>query len=198
MSWAILIYMIDVLSTDGQYDGFAAIFGISLVVYFGLTIFSSVAGNYGFFMGQEVYLTQNWNGFKTGDKLIIKRVDGDGTISFTMPDGSASGWWKQKTIASVTGQAQLAADSLSKPRKVVAWMMVFGMLGIGYAKFMPSQETAYKMLAAYVGQTVVTSPAVQETAGNAIDYLNKAIKKYSDELDTKAEAEKAPAKEGAK
>ncbi len=63
---------------------------------------------------------------------------------------------------------------------------------------MPQKETAYKMLAAYVGQNVVESPRTQQLADSTIKYLDAQIKKYTEELDSAAkaaEAEKAKEKE---
>ncbi|AKJ73560.1 hypothetical protein SP40_119 [Salmonella phage 40] len=71
-------------------------------------------------------------------------------------------------------------------------------MGIVYANFMPQKETAYKMLAAYVGQNVVESPRTQQLADSTIKYLDAQIKKYTDELESAAktaEAEKAKEKE---
>lgn len=202
ISWALLIYLIDVLSTDGKYEGWGILMTISTVAYFGMVLYGSLnGGSYGMFAGQELVLNQNWNGCKAGETITIVRIDGDGTMKLTLPNGETTGWWKTRTIAGLVNTSNsVRHDVLKAPRRLVAWVMVISMLGIAYANFMPKQETAYKMLAAYVGQTVVESPAVKETAGNAIDFLNKAIKKYSDELDTTTKAaEKAAApKEGAK
>jgi hypothetical protein len=44
--------------------------------------------------------------------------------------------------------------------------------------FLPSEKTAYTMLAAYGVQHVAENPQVQELAGDSLKVLNKAMKEY--------------------
>jgi hypothetical protein len=54
--------------------------------------------------------------------------------------------------------------------------------------FVPSQKTAYTMLAAYGVQHVAENPQVQELAGDSLKVLNKAMKEYlADDEPTKTE-----------
>lgn len=47
-----------------------------------------------------------------------------------------------------------------------------------YNIFIPSKDTAYKMLAAYGVESIVTNDKVQELGGKSLDVLNKAMDDY--------------------
>jgi len=194
MSWAFLIYAIDVLSTDGRYGGwgFFLFFGMCGYIALAVAKISFGIGVHNFYVGKVMTLTKDFKTFKTGDNLVILNVDNsDATMKVTYPNGADSTWLKFSAISQVVAPDPGKGDILKPFRRLVFWVCLVSALGIGYANFMPTKDTAYKMLAAYVGQTVSETPEVRELAGNSIDFLNKAIKKYSTELDAAA----APATE---
>lgn len=209
-SWPFLIYMIDVLTTDGTYGGWGflmLISGMAYVIMYAIQKwYEETDGKkfvYGFFPGQNLPLTQPWLNFKPGQVVVVKKVDNDGTLIVTLPSGEDSNWLRFETVRNVTVQPEPQQNTspmkdLTKgPRKIAVAGLIVCFIGILYANFMPQKETAYKMLAAYVGQNVVESPRTQQLADSTIKYLDAQIKKYTEELEaTKAEqAEKAKEKE---
>ncbi|HDR2377146.1 TPA: hypothetical protein QCH88_004393 [Enterobacter asburiae] len=213
MSWPFLIYLIDVLTTDGTYGGWGFLLFISAVAYVIMYAIQKTyeetdgkKARFGFFLGQNLVLNQDWITYKAGDVLVVTTIDNDGTMKVRYPNGETSAWLRFETIGEVTTprrreeeQQPVPKRDLTKgPRKIAVFGMVVCFLGIVYANFMPQKETAYKMLAAYVGQNVVESPRTQQLADSTIKYLDAQIKKYTEELDSAAkaaEAEKAKEKE---
>uniref|UniRef100_A0AAU8GG71 Uncharacterized protein n=1 Tax=Salmonella phage vB_SEnST11_KE23 TaxID=3161174 RepID=A0AAU8GG71_9CAUD len=210
MSWPFLIYLIDVLTTDGTYAGWGFlmfIFGMAYAILFAVQkCYEETDGKkfaYGFFPGQNLTLTQDWEDFKAGQTIVVRKVDNDGTLIVTFPNHIESNWLRFETIRAVTAQPDQVRQPVEQrdltkgPRKLAVAAMIVCFLGIIYANFMPQKETAYKMLAAYVGQNVVESPRTQQLADSTIKYLDAQIKKYTEELDAAAkatEAEKAKEK----
>jgi hypothetical protein len=147
-------------------------------------------------VGKVVMLAKDFDDLAAGEKIVITNVDhSDDTVKIRYPNGHTSNWMQKYNILQVaTPDVEPAPfrDLLKPLRRIVAGFAFIFLMGIAYANFMPSKDTAYKMLAAYVGQTVVETPEVRETAGNAIDFLNKAIKKYSNELDADEAAKAKP------
>uniref|UniRef100_A0AAU7PIH3 Uncharacterized protein n=1 Tax=Salmonella phage SalP219 TaxID=3158864 RepID=A0AAU7PIH3_9CAUD len=204
MSWPFLIYLIDVLTTDGAYAGWGFLMFISGIAYAILfavqKCYEETDGKkvaYGFFPGQNLTLNQDWDEFKAGQVVVIKKVDNDGTLIVTFPNGHESNWLRFETIRAVTAQPDQVRQPVEQrdltkgPRKLAVAAMIVCFLGIIYANFMPQKETAYKMLAAYVGQNVVESPRTQQLADSTIKYLDAQIKKYTEELDAAAKATEA-------
>lgn len=204
MSWAFLIYLIDVLTTDGTYSGWGFLMfvaGAAYVIMYAIQkCYEETDGKirYGFFSGQNLVLNQDWNNLKAGETIVVTSVDNDGTLKVRYPNGETSGWLRFETVEKISAQGQKPGEpvvpvrDLTKgPRKVAVWGMVICFIGILYANFMPQKETAYKMLAAYVGQNVVESPRTQQLADSTIKYLDAQIKKYTEELDATAKAEQA-------
>lgn len=206
MSWPFLIYMIDVLTTDGSYGGWGALLFLFTMAY--LIMFAvqkayeeadGKKAKFGFFLGQNLTLTEDWINYKVGDVLVVTRVDNDGTLMVRYPNGETSGWLRFELLDKVTStrpkeeeqQSVVKTDMTKGPRKIAVFGMVICFLGILYANFMPQKETAYKMLAAYVGQNVVESPRTQQLADSTIKYLDAQIKKYTDELDAASKATEA-------
>lgn len=209
-SWPFLIYMIDVLTTDGTYGGWGFLMFISgmayVIMYAIQKYYEETEGKirYGFFLGQNLVLNQDWKHLKAGEVLVVSSIDTDGTLKVQYPDGGYSDWLLFETVGKISAQMSTTneqkvpvRDMTKGPRKVAVWGMIVCFIGILYANFMPQKETAYKMLAAYVGQNVVESPRTQQLADSTIKYLDAQIKKYTEELEaTKAEqAEKAKEKE---
>lgn len=209
-SWPFLIYMIDVLTTDGTYGGWGFLMFISgmayVIMYAIQKYYEETEGKirYGFFLGQNLVLNQDWKHLKAGEVLVVSSIDTDGTLKVQYPDGGYSDWLFFETVGKISAQMSTTneqkvpvRDMTKGPRKVAVWGMIVCFIGILYANFMPQKETAYKMLAAYVGQNVVESPRTQQLADSTIKYLDAQIKKYTEELEaTKAEqAEKAKEKE---
>lgn len=204
MSWAFLVYAIDVLSTDGKYGGWGFLLLSSMTAYAGLWIYrlceSEEANKHSITLhaGKVVTLAKEFDSLVVGDKIVITNIDrSDDTVKVRYPDGHISNWIKSYNIIQVALPDEVSApfrDILKPLRRIVMTFAILCAMGIGYANFMPTKDTAYKMLAAYVGQTVVETPEVRQLAGNSIDFLNKAIKKYSDQLDA-AEAEDQAAKD---
>lgn len=204
MSWAFLVYAIDVLSTDGGYSGWGFLLLASALMYGGLWVFricemgDAEKESVMLHTGKVVTLAKDFDTLSAGEKIVITAVDrSDDTVKIRYPDGHVSNWLKADNICRVSSADTITApfgDMLKPIRRIVAAFAILCIFGIGYANFMPTKDTAYKMLAAYVGQTVVETPEVRETAGNAIDFLNKAIKKYSTELDKDDAAAEKPAK----
>lgn len=201
MSWAFLVYAIDVLSTDGSYSGWGFLLFFTTLVYIGLWIarlFESEEANKSsttLYTGKVVTLAKDFDSVLAGDKLVIRCMDlSDDTVKVRYPDGTITPWIKADNIRQVAAPdegGQPFRDILKPLRRLVAGFAIICFMGIGYANFMPTKDTAYKMLAAYVGQTVVETPEVRQLAGNSIDFLNKAIKKYSDQLTASEQAEAA-------
>lgn len=201
MSWAFLVYAIDVLSTDGSYSGWGFLLFFTTLVYIGLWIARLCEAEEAnkstttLHTGKVVTLAKDFDSLVAGEKIVITNVDfSDETVKVRYPDGHVTNWLKMYNIQKVatpdeTGQP--FRDILKPLRRLVAGFAIICFMGIGYANFMPTKDTAYKMLAAYVGQTVVETPEVRQLAGNSIDFLNKAIKKYSDQLTASEEAEAA-------
>lgn len=200
-SWPFLIYMIDVLTTDGSYGGWGfllfAFITAYIIMFCAQKVYEETDGKkqiYGFYPGQNLLLTKPWVTFKSGEVIVVKRLDNDGTLIVTLPDGRDTDWVRFETIRNVTEapspqSAIIPVKDVTKgPRKVAVFGMVVCFLGILYANFMPQKETAYKMLAAYVGQNVVESPRTQQLADSTIKYLDAQIKKYTEELDASAKA----------
>lgn len=193
MSWALLVYAIDVLSTDGKYGGFGFLLFFTTIIYLCLWIARLNEAEQvnkktvNLYVGKVVTLAKDFDDLTAGEKIVITNVDrSDNTVKIRYPNGDTSNWLAAGNIHQVAlpdDQAPPFRDLLKPLRRIVAGFAFIFLMGIAYANFMPSKDTAYKMLAAYVGQTVVETPEVRETAGNAIDFLNKAIKKYSTELD---------------
>lgn len=205
-SWPFLIYMIDVLTTDGSYGGWGALLFIFVMAYLIMFVIQKTyeetdekKAKFGFFLGQNLILNQDWVNYKTGDVLVVTRIDNDGTLMVRYPNGETSGWLRFEVLDKVTStrqkeeeqQSVVKTDVTKGPRKIAVFGMVICFLGILYANFMPQKETAYKMLAAYVGQNVVESPRTQQLADSTIKYLDAQIKKYTDELDAAAKATEA-------
>ena len=209
-SWPFLIYMIDVLTTDGTYGGWGFlmfILGMAYVIMYAIQkYYEETEGKirYGFFLGQNLVLNQDWKHLKAGEVLVVSSIDTDGTLKVQYPDGGYSDWLFFETVGKISAQMSTTneqkvpvRDMTKGPRKVAVWGMIVCFIGILYANFMPQKETAYKMLAAYVGQNVVESPRTQQLADSTIKYLDAQIKKYTEELEaTKAkQAEKSKEKE---
>lgn len=204
MSWPFLIYLIDVLTTDGTYAGWGFLMfiaGAAYVIMYAIQKFyeeTDGKARYGFFSGQNLILNQDWNNLKAGETIVVTSVDNDGTLRIRYPNGETSGWLRFETVEKISAQAPKSGeqvvtvrDMTKGPRKVAVFGMVICFIGILYANFMPQKETAYKMLAAYVGQNVVESPRTQQLADSTIKYLDAQIKKYTEELDATAKAEQA-------
>lgn len=205
MSWAFLIYLIDVLTTDGTYGGWGFLMFIAgaayVVMYAIQKCYEETDGKvrHTFFSGQNLVLNQNWNNLKAGETVVVSSIDNsDGTVKLRYPNGDTSNWLRFSTAEKITAQQSNpntpkppVRDLTKGPRKVAVWGMIICFIGIVYANFMPQKETAYKMLAAYVGQNVVESPRTQQLADSTIKYLDAQIKKYTDELDATAKAEQA-------
>lgn len=204
MSWAFLIYLIDVLTTDGTYSGWGFlmfIFAVSYgIMYAFQKCYEETDGKvrYGFFLGQNLVLNQDWNHLKAGETIVVTNIDNDGTLKVRYPNGESSNWLRFSTVEQISAQRpnpdapQVPVRDLTKgPRKIAVAGLIVCFLGILYANFMPQKETAYKMLAAYVGQNVVESPRTQQLADSTIKYLDAQIKKYTEELDATAKAEQA-------
>lgn len=64
------------------------------------------------------------------------------------------------------------------PIKLVACLLIV------YGILIPSKDTAYKMLAAYGVESIVTNDKVQELGGKSLDVLNKAMDDYLKESET--------------
>lgn len=213
MSWPFLIYLIDVLTTDGTYSGWGFLLFLSgaayVIMYAIQKCYEETDGrkeSYGFYLGQNLVLTKDWISLKAGDVLVITTIDNDGTLKVRYPNGETSGWLRFEVLGEVTApprreqeqQPVPKRDMTKGPRKIAVFGMIVCFIGIVYANFMPQKETAYKMLAAYVGQNVVESPRTQQLTDSTIKYLDAQIKKYTEELDSAAkaaEAEKAKEKE---
>lgn len=203
-SWPFLIYMIDVLTTDGTYGGWGFLMFISgmayVIMYAIQKYYEETEGKirYGFFLGQNRVLNQDWKHLKAGEVLVVSSIDTDGTLKVQYPDGGYSDWLFFETVGKISAQMSTTneqkvpvCDMTKGPRKVAVWGMIVCFIGILYANFMPQKETAYKMLAAYVGQNVVESPRTQQLADSTIKYLDAQIKKYTEELDATTKKEKA-------
>lgn len=212
-SWPFLIYIIDVLTTDGTYGGWGFLMFISgfayAVMYAIQKVYEETDGkgdSFGFFIGQNLTLNQNWSGLKAGDTVVVSQIDNDGTLRLRYPSSDHSGWLRFGVVDKITSQASpqnpvpaaTPRDLTKGPRKIAVAGMIICFIGILYANFMPQKETAYKMLAAYVGQNVVESPRTQQLADSTIKYLDSQIKKYTEELDASAKAEKAEKEKEAK
>lgn len=196
-SWPFLIYMIDVLTTDGSYTGWAfllgglmAVYGIAWCVQRGIEEASSAPKGMKLFEGQNLKLNQDWKTYKMGDVITIVSVWNDGTVRVRYPDGTVSSSdLRRSAVIEVTHDSSKEAtpavvnDVTKGPRRIAVWFMSICVAGILYANFMPQKETAYKMLAAYVGQNVVESPRTQQLADSTIKYLDSQIKKYTEEMD---------------
>lgn len=198
-SWPFLIYMIDVLTTDGAYGGWVALLLFSTVVYSILWFLKTDSSTSPFFLGQNLTLNQDWAKFKAGDVLIVEELHETGLVKVKYPNGVSSGWLKVNAMQRVSAnkcdvkdeKPTTPVDITRGPRKISGFFMIICIIGILYANFMPQKETAYKMLAAYVGQNVVESPRTQQLADSTIKYLDAQIKKYTDELDAAAKATEA-------
>lgn len=207
MSWPFLIYLIDVLTTDGTYGGWGFLMFISGVAFVGLYAFQrcyehekrTEGTGWSFYDGQVLTLTSAWNGYPVGTQIELMSVwNHDKTVRVKFPNNRfTDNDVKQSTIAKVTqnttanSQPEQIEDVTKGPRRIAVFGMVICFIGILYANFMPQKETAYKMLAAYVGQNVVESPRTQQLADSTIKYLDAQIKKYTEELDATAKAEQA-------
>ena len=208
-SWPFLIYVIDVLTTDGNYGGWVALMFLFGMAFVGLYAFQrcyehdkrtgTEDAEWSFYEGQTLNLTSAWKGYPVGTEIVIIDVwNPDNTVRVKFPDKRCTDFdVKQSTIAKVTqnttvnSQPAQIEDVTKGPRRLAVFGMVICFLGILYANFMPQKETAYKMLAAYVGQNVVESPRTQQLADSTIKYLDAQIKKYTDELDATTKKEKA-------
>lgn len=60
-------------------------------------------------------------------------------------------------------------------------LKVFLLISIPLLFFIPSKDTAYKMLAAYGVQSIITNPEVQKLGGKSLDVLNKTMDEYLQE-----------------
>lgn len=207
MSWPFLIYLIDVLTTNGTYAGWVVLMFLSGLAFVGLYAFQrcyehdkrTEGTGWSFYGGQELTLTSPWCGYPIGTTITVTDVwNGDKTMRVKFPDNRHTNCdVKQTQVAkvtkntTVTSQPMQIADVTKGPRRIAAFGMIICLIGILYANFMPQKETAYKMLAAYVGQNVVESPRTQQLADSTIKYLDAQIKKYTEELDSAAKAEKS-------
>lgn len=204
MSWPFLIYLIDVLTTDGSYTGWGFLMFIAAAAYVIMYAIQKCyeenggKARYKFFLGQNLVLNQDWNHLKAGETIVVTNIDSDGTLKIRYPNGESSNWLRFETVEKISAHRPKpdepvvpVRDMTKGPRKVAMYGMVICFIGILYANFMPQKETAYKMLAAYVGQNVVESPRTQQLADSTIKYLDAQIKKYTEELDATAKAEKA-------
>lgn len=208
MSWPFLIYLIDVLTTDGSYTGWGFLMFIAAAAYVIMYAIQKCyeETGYKFFLGQNLVLNQDWNHLKAGETIVVTNIDNDGTLKIRYPNGESSNWLRFETVEKISAHRPKpdepvvpVRDMTKGPRKIAVFCMVVCFLGIVYANFMPQKETAYKMLAAYVGQNVVESPRTQQLADSTIKYLDAQIKKYTEELESAEKAEKAEkAKEKAK
>ena len=57
-------------------------------------------------------------------------------------------------------------------------LKTFVILMIFLSVILPSKDTAYKMLAAYGIESLVTNPEVQKLGGKSLDVINKAMDDY--------------------
>ncbi len=57
-------------------------------------------------------------------------------------------------------------------------LKVFLFISIPLLFLIPTKETAYKMLAAYGVESLVTNPEVQKLGGKSLDVINKAMDDY--------------------
>lgn len=57
-------------------------------------------------------------------------------------------------------------------------LKTFVVMMILFSVLLPTKETAYKMLAAYGVESLVTNPEVQKLGGKSLDVINKAMDDY--------------------
>ena len=75
------------------------------------------------------------------------------------------------------------ADSVGYRKMYISvWpLKTFIVLSLVFVWLLPTKDTAYKMLAAYGVQSIVTNPEVQKLGGKSLDVLNKAMDEYLQE-----------------
>lgn len=60
-------------------------------------------------------------------------------------------------------------------------LKTFVIVMVALSVVLPNKDTAYKMLAAYGVESIVTNPEVQKLGGKSLDVLNKAMDEYLQE-----------------
>lgn len=93
--------------------------------------------------------------------------------------------WVIGFVASITAKLcgetdKEAVDYLALYKSLWPLKVVTGILLL-YTMLIPSKETAYKMLAAYGVESIVTNEKVQELGGKSLEVLEKAMGEYLDE-----------------
>ncbi len=204
MSWPFLIYLIDVLSTDGKYEGWGFLLFLCVIVYMLMRILPKILEEpkMDIYPGQNLVLAQDWSRFKAGDVLVVKDTVG-GDVLLRHGEESLGSWVSKSILRKVCKLDEKQEyipqqDAMETPRKLTVIAMAVCVIGILYANFMPQKETSYKMLAAYVGQNIVESPRTQQLADSTIKYLDAQIKKYTQELGDSSEVASKESKPGEK
>ncbi|AKJ73559.1 baseplate tail tube initiator [Salmonella phage 40] len=123
MSWPFLIYLIDVLTTDGTYAGWGFLLFLSalayLIMYAIQKTYEETDGKkdrFGFFLGKNLVLNQDWMSLKAGDVLVVIHIDNDGTMKVRYPNGETSAWLRFETIRELTSprrEEQQTAPSMT-------------------------------------------------------------------------------------
>jgi glucan phosphoethanolaminetransferase (alkaline phosphatase superfamily) len=121
MSFAMLIYFIDVICGSHMFLGF-------------LTFFLGMAWVFGFAMS------------------IVAKVD--------------------------TTAGEIFREQFLSIYKSMWPLKAFVVIMLTLSTLVPSKETAYKMLAAYGVESLVTNPEVQKLGGKSLDVINKAMDEY--------------------
>ena len=137
-SWPFLIYMIDVLTTDGAYGGWVALLLFSTVVYSILWFLKTDSSTSPFFLGQNLTLNQDWAKFKAGDVLIVEELHENKLVKVKYPNGVSSGWLKVNAMQRVSAnkgdvkdeKPTIPVDITRGPRKISGFFMIICIIGI--------------------------------------------------------------------
>lgn len=199
-SWPWLIYLIDVLSTDGNYMGWVVVLLLSIVGYVALYAFQKAyeeSLENKLFEGQTYTLIKPWRGLSVGEVILIESTfNHKKAVHVCNQNGTIKAFYNvalDEINSVITRDEKLKEqpkDLVKSPRRIAKVFMILSFLGILYANFMPQKETSYKMLAAYVGQNIVESPRTQQLADSTIKYLDSQIKKYTDDIEKAKQSEK--------
>ncbi|AKJ73866.1 hypothetical protein SP38_264 [Salmonella phage 38] len=56
---------------------------------------------FGFFLGKNLVLNQDWMSLKAGDVLVVIHIDNDGTMKVRYPNGETSAWLRLRLLGSL-------------------------------------------------------------------------------------------------
>lgn len=184
MELALVVYLIEVLTTTGFIPFFLGFFCI--IIFVGLLI----AYKRGPISTGTWILDQKCKFGEAGEEVVIKDYNGyyGDSIVNLRKDKTHQGH-DYVEILRACATRKTTPNTINAPPK---WLLIVAMFFWAYAAYVPTKDTATKMVAAYVVQQVATNDKVQDTVSNSYKVVEKFIGDYLEE--SEKPSEETPAK----